>query len=174
MPKRIALLRHAKSAYDDPSLADHDRPLNERGERDAPVMARRLIESGGRPSMILTSTARRTRQTVRIFAREIGYPIEFIQGEPDLYLASPRSILDVIERQDVRFNEIIVCGHNPGITHLANELCGTQIDDVPTCGLVIIEADISNWTELDGATCTLVDFDYPKKERAAARKNATK
>jgi phosphohistidine phosphatase len=167
MPKRIALLRHAKSTYSDPSLADHDRPLSKRGERDAPVMARRLIEGGGRPSMILTSTARRTRQTVRIIAREIGYPIEFIQGEPDLYLASARNILDVIARQDESFNEIIVCAHNPGITQLANALCGTSIDNVPTCGMVLMEVEIENWSGLDGARCTLLNFDYPKKKASA-------
>lgn len=130
-------------------------------------MAKRLIKCGGRPSMILTSTARRTRQTARILAREIGYPIEFIEGEPDLYLASPKTILDVIARQDNSFNEIIVCAHNPGITQLANALCGTSIDNVPTCGIVLMETEIENWGELDGADCTLLNFDYPKKRALA-------
>lgn len=167
MSKRIALLRHAKSTHGDPSMADHDRPLSQRGERDTPDMAKRLIKCGGRPSMILTSTARRTRQTARILAREIGYPIEFIEGEADLYLASPKTILDVIARQDNSFNEIIVCAHNPGITQLANALCGTSIDNVPTCGIVLMETEIENWGELDGADCTLLNFDYPKKRALA-------
>ena len=167
MPKRIALLRHAKSANHDPSLADHDRPLNKRGERDAPVMAKRLIQGGWRPSMILTSTARRTRQTARIIAREIGYPIEFVQSEPDLYLASAATILGLIAQQDDRFTEILICAHNPGITHLANALCATAIANVPTCGMVLMEVEIDRWAELDGARCTLLNFDYPKKEPPA-------
>jgi phosphohistidine phosphatase len=167
MPKRIALLRHAKSAHGDPSMVDHDRPHSQRGERDTPNMAKRFTRGGGRPSMILTSTAKRTRQTARILAREIGYPIEFIQGEPELYLASPRNILDVITRQDKSFNEIIVCAHNPGITRLANALCGTSIDNVPTCGIVLMEAEIENWGELDGTDCTLLNFDYPRKQPPA-------
>jgi phosphohistidine phosphatase len=166
MPKRIALLRHAKSAYTNPSLADHDRPLNKRGERDAPTMAKRLIATGWRPSMILTSTARRARQTARIIAREIGYPIEFIQSEPDLYLASPGTILSLIAKQDNRCNEIIICAHNPGITHVANALCGTTIDNVPTCGMVLVEVEIDDWRAIDNASCTLINFDYPKKEPA--------
>jgi phosphohistidine phosphatase len=164
MSKRLALLRHAKSAYDDSSLADHDRPLNKRGERDAPTMAKRLLKSGWRPSMILTSTAKRTRQTARIVAREIGYPVEFVQSEPDLYLASPETILDIIEQQDNRFNEIVVCAHNPGITRLSNMLCGATIDNVPTCGLVLLEADIEDWSEFGDVQGTLLDFDYPKKD----------
>jgi phosphohistidine phosphatase len=171
MPKRIALLRHAKSAYTDPSLADHDRPLNKRGERDAPVMARRLTDSGWRPSMILTSTARRTRQTARIIAREIGYPIEFIQSEPELYLSSPATILEIVSQQDNRLNEIVVCAHNPGITHLANALCGTTIENVPTCGLVLVDADIDDWKEIRNARCTLRNFDYPKKEPSSEARN---
>ena len=89
MPKRLTLVRHAKSSWDDASAADHDRTLNGRGERDAPMMGQRLLERGARPSLILTSTAKRARKTARLIAKQLGYPIEFIQGESELYLASP-------------------------------------------------------------------------------------
>jgi phosphohistidine phosphatase len=166
MTKRVTLLRHAKSSYDNISLSDHDRPLSHRGERDAPRMGRRLLDHGGRPSLIVTSTARRARQTARLIAEAIGYPREFLQSERELYLASPDTILNVIAGQDNTFNDMVVCGHNPGITELACDLSGTYIDNVPTAGVVILDADIDTWDELGGARCDLVDFDYPKKPRS--------
>jgi len=105
--KRLTLLRHAKSSWGRPDIADHDRPLNARGERDAPLMGRRLIASGARPSLIVTSPATRARQTTKLFAREIGYPIEFIQTETSLYLADPQTILEVIEVQDAGAHEAL-------------------------------------------------------------------
>ncbi|MFW2405950.1 MAG: SixA phosphatase family protein [Gammaproteobacteria bacterium] len=167
MTKRVTLLRHAKSSHGDLSLSDHDRPLNHRGERDAPDMGRRLLDHGGRPSLIITSTARRARQTARLVAEAIGYPREFLQSERGLYLASPDAILNVIAGQDNTFNDIVVCGHNPGITELACDLSGTYIDNVPTAGIVILDAAIDRWDELSRARCELVAFDYPKKPRSA-------
>jgi len=165
MTKRITLLRHAKSSHDGISRNDHDRPLSQRGERDAPNMARRLLERGGRPTLILTSTAARARQTARLVARTIGYPIEFLQSERELYLAEPDTILDVVAGQDDAFNDIIVCGHNPGITELASDLALVPIDNIPTSGIVILDAEIDRWDELGRARCELVAFDYPKKRR---------
>ena len=162
MKKRLTLLRHAKSSWNDASLDDRDRPLNERGERDAPIMGQRLLQKDSRPSLILTSPAKRARQTVRLIAREIGYPIEFLQTEAELYLASPEILLNVIAEQENTFNDIVLCGHNPGITELTNQLTGMAIDNVPTCGMVYIEAEIKAWDELEGTRCTLAAFDYPK------------
>lgn len=76
--KRLTLVRHAKSSWKDPSLDDFDRPLNQRGERDAPVMGRRLKARGARPSLILTSPAKRAKRTARLIAEAIGYPVEFL------------------------------------------------------------------------------------------------
>lgn len=162
MKKRLTLLRHAKSSWNNASLDDRDRPLNERGERDAPMMGQRLLQKDSRPSLILTSPAKRARQTVRLIAREIGYPIEFLQTEAELYLASPEILLNVIAEQENTFNDIVLCGHNPGITELTNQLTGMAIDNVPTCGMVYLEADIKAWDELEGTRCTLAAFDYPK------------
>lgn len=161
--KRITLLRHAKSSWAQPGLADHDRPLNQRGQRDTPVMGRRLAARGIRPSLIVTSPAKRARQTARLLAREIGYPIEFLQSEKSLYLADPATILDVIALQDDAFSDIVVCAHNPGITNLANQLCDQSIDNIPTCGMVTIEAQTDSWSEVATSRRALITFDYPKK-----------
>ncbi len=159
--KRITLLRHAKALPPAGEVADRDRPLNDRGRQDAPRMGRRLVAAGIRPSLIVTSPATRALQTARLVAREIGYPLEFLQREPDLYLASPQEMLQVIARQDNSFSDILLCGHNPGITELANQLTGAAIDNVPTCGMVVIEAEITSWSRL-GAGARLSLFDSPK------------
>jgi len=161
MLKRITLLRHAKSSHDDLSLMDRERPLSKRGERDAPLMAQRMLDRGARPSLILTSPAQRARQTARLIARKINYPIEFVQGEEELYLAGPETLLEVVGHQDNNFNDLVVCAHNTGITQLANRLGRASIDNVPTCGMVVLEAEVNSWAELPSAHCTLIHFDYP-------------
>lgn len=164
--KRLTLLRHAKSSWGQPDLGDHDRPLNQRGRHDAPLMGRRLAAHGVRPSLIVTSPAKRARQTVKLLAREIGYPIEFLQTEKSLYLAEPATILEVIEGQEDTFGDIVVCAHNPGMTDLANQLSGQSIDNLPTCGIVILEADTDSWNEISDSPHRFIAFDYPKKPKS--------
>ncbi len=162
MQKRITLLRHAKSSWKDASVADRDRPLNRRGSKSAPNMGKRLANRGVRPSLLLTSPAKRARETARLIARELNYPLEFIQSESELYLATPETILQVVARQDDGFNDVMVFGHNPGITELANRLGDRDIDNVPTCGVVGIELDVQEWAEIVAADGKTVFFDYPK------------
>jgi len=161
--KRLTLVRHAKSSWKDSSLDDFDRPLNQRGERDAPVMGRRLKARGARPSMILTSPALRAHRTARLIAEAIGYPDEFLQREAELYLADPATILAVVMREGDACNDIFVCGHNPGMTDLANQLTNSRIDNVPTCGIVAMEADIVDWKDCADAPWQIDFFDYPKR-----------
>ncbi|MEO7387169.1 MAG: histidine phosphatase family protein [Gammaproteobacteria bacterium] len=162
--RQLTLVRHAKSSWDDPGMKDKERPLNERGERDAPRMGQRLRDRGARPTLILTSPAVRARRTAQIIAREIGYPLEFLQREEELYLASPDDITAVISRQDSSFRDIIVCGHNPGLTELANRLTGAGIDNVPTTGVVVISLDLKNWSAMEGVRGELLLFDYPRRD----------
>jgi phosphohistidine phosphatase len=161
--RRLTLLRHAKSSWDDATLDDFDRPLNARGQRDAPVMGRRLLARGARPTLILTSPAVRARKTAQIVARELGYPREFLQREPDLYLATPDTILDVVARQDDSFRDILVVGHNPGLTELANRLMDGSLDNLPTCGVMVFGFDLPGWEALPGQTGELLWFDYPRR-----------
>ncbi len=164
MLRRLTLLRHAKSSWQQADLDDHDRPLNERGERNAPTMGRRLAARGARPSLFITSTAKRARRTARLVARELGYPLEFLQSEPDLYLATPKTMLRILGDQPNNFSDIILCGHNPGITELASQLTGISIDNVPTCGVVVIDVEVEEWSALAPAACQFKYFDYPKAE----------
>lgn len=163
MTRRLSLVRHAKSSWDDARLADHDRPLNARGKRDAPEMGRRLAARGVHPSLLLTSTAKRARATAEIIAEALDYPPESLQAERDLYLASPATILRVVAFEGGDAQHVMVFGHNPGITDLASRLTGMHIDNVPTAGIVTIDLDIDDWSQAEGARGTLVSFDYPKK-----------
>ena len=158
--RRVTLLRHGKAHPPRDGQPDRERELNSRGEHDAPVMARRLRENGARPSLIITSPAARALQTARLFAAEIGYPLEFLQREADLYLAAPDEILAVLGRQDDTFRDIVVCGHNPGLTEFANRHSNARIDNVPTCGIVVIDFEAQTWREISRGA--LSHFDYPK------------
>lgn len=164
--KKLTLLRHAKAEPGDPGTEDRQRPLAPRGLRDASRMGRRLRESGARPSLIVTSPAKRTMQTARIVAGELGYPLEFLQREVELYLATPEAILAVVARQDDTFNEMVVCGHNPGLAELASRLTAGAVDSLPTGGVVVIDTGSHTWSGLRQATARLLAFDYPKRETA--------
>ncbi len=164
LTRRLTLLRHAKSSWDNEGLADFDRPLNDRGRRDAPLMGRRLCRRGARPSLMITSPAVRARRTARLIANEINYPREFIQREDELYLATPEQLLRVLARQDDSFRDILLCGHNPGITDLANRLTGAGIDNVPTTGIVVISTEAPRWADLAATGGSLLLFDYPRRD----------
>ena len=137
--KILTLVRHAKSSWSDSTLPDRQRPLNARGERDAPEMGRRIGKQGIRPSLILTSPAVRARSTATIIAQEIGYPIEFLQRENALYLASLDDLLDVLVAQDNGFNNLMIVGHNPGLTEFANFLLPGITNNLPTAGVVAVQ-----------------------------------
>jgi phosphohistidine phosphatase len=161
--RHITLLRHAKSDWDNPSQNDFDRTLNQRGEKNAKLIATRLKNSGMRPSLIISSDAVRAISTARLIARGIGYPIEFIQPDHELYLASPASIIDVLEREGETYTDVMIIGHNPGLTELANKLSNSQIDNIPTCGVFAVDIKIDSWADLANTQGTMNYFDYPKK-----------
>jgi phosphohistidine phosphatase len=164
--RRITLLRHAKSDWGNPALSDFDRPLNQRGKRNLKLMGERLQKNGVRPSLVISSNAVRAITTARAIAEAIGYPVEFIQREPDLYLASPRTILNIISREGTGYNDLMIVGHNPGLTELANMICTTPIDNLPTCGAYAVDIDIDDWLDLANTQGSLNYFEYPKKKHA--------
>lgn len=163
--KTLTLLRHAKSSWKDRNLPDHARPLNRRGEKDAPAMAARVREAGIRPSLILSSPAVRAWNTARIVAKEINYPVEFLQREQELYMADIDDFLGLLGRQDSKFNSVMLVGHNPGLTDFANYLMPNLTDNIPTSGVVSMTIDTDDWNLTAGSGAELLVFDYPKKER---------
>jgi phosphohistidine phosphatase len=163
--KTLTIVRHAKSSWGDSSLSDRERPLNNRGERDAPIMGQRIADAGIRPSLILSSPANRAWTTARVIAEQMSYPLEFLQRDADLYLASPNDILDVVVAQDDGFNSLMIVGHNPGLTDLANFLCPGITNNLPTAGVVAVNIDQEDWNFFERPKTELLLHDYPKKSR---------
>lgn len=149
----LVLVRHAKSDWGDPFLDDHDRPLNDRGRRDAPRMARRLAETGFRPDALLSSTAVRARATAEAFAEELGAAVTL---DPELYGAPARALLAAAAATGVR--SVLVVAHDPGMSVLAAQLSGDGIAHMPTCAVATFRWDAGDWdvaTAVDPAEWTL-------------------
>jgi phosphohistidine phosphatase len=163
--KTLTIVRHAKSSWDHPGLNDRERPLNKRGEHDAPLMGERVLEHGIRPSLIISSPATRAWATARIIAAAIAYPLEFLQREKSLYHASVDAILNVIVAQDPGFNSLMIVGHNPGLTDFANYLSPGLTNNLPTAGVVSVEFDQDDWDLFARPATELLLYDYPKKHR---------
>lgn len=161
--KTLTIVRHAKSSWSDAALSDRDRPLNHRGERDAPVMGLRISDAGIRPSLIISSPANRAITTARIIAEQLAYPAEFLQREGALYHASLDTILDVVISQDEGFGNLMIVGHNPGLTDFVNHLVPGLTHNLPTAGVVSVTIDTDDWSLYDAAGVELVLHDYPKK-----------
>ncbi|MCH7853423.1 MAG: histidine phosphatase family protein [Proteobacteria bacterium] len=161
--KSLTLLRHAKSSWNTAGLADRDRPLNKRGQRDAPLMGKRIGAQDIRPSLIISSPAVRAWTTARIIAESINYPREFLQRDERLYGASVDTIMDVIADQDPGFNNIMIVGHNPGLTRFANYLLKDITSNLPTCGVVSVLIDSDDWNLRGRPVATLTLLDYPKR-----------
>ena len=161
--KRLTLVRHAKSDWSLPGQNDWDRPLNKRGQRDAPEMARRLRSRRLKPDLILSSPAVRALTTATVMARELKVPAAHVMQDERLYLASPADLLAVIRELGGEAKHVMVFGHNPGMTECANQLsAGDDIDNLPTSGVFTAQFDIAAWSELDLHSGQDAEFDYPK------------
>jgi phosphohistidine phosphatase len=160
--KELLLVRHAKSSWDDPHLEDHDRPLNERGLRNAPEMGKRLQGWGICPDAWMSSTALRAITTAEMIAEQIGFPQNQIQRSQDLYHASATELQGFIAGLDDAIGSAILFGHNPGMTSLVANLYGLPIDNVPTCGVVHLQFREANWKAASSALPARATFDFPK------------
>jgi phosphohistidine phosphatase len=162
--KRLLVVRHAKSSWDDPRQSDHDRPLNKRGERDAPFMGKLIAESEDMPDLILTSTANRAQTTARYFAKAANLPEDRFRPMPELYPGIMSNILKVLNSLNDEQGHVWLFGHNPAMTQLPNYLCGsTVLAHMPTCGVVFVDLSIVHWAELQEGVGKQVEFHYPKQ-----------
>jgi phosphohistidine phosphatase len=159
--KTLYLVRHAKSYWGDQSTPDFDRPLNNRGKRDAPFMGEVLKDKNIKPDLILSSPARRTKKTATEIAKKIGYPEKKILFNEELYEASSNILINVIEKLDEKYNSVILFGHNPGLTLLNNHISNNYLDNIPTCGIVALQVD-KKWEDVGKNSCEFVFFEYPK------------
>jgi phosphohistidine phosphatase len=161
--KKLYLIRHAKSSWKERNLRDFDRPLNKRGNRDAPYMGNLLRQKGVSPSLIISSPAKRAITTANKIANEIGYNYESIIKNENIYEASAGEIIDIINSIEDEHETAMLFGHNPGFTMVANYLSNQRIDNIPTCGIAYIEFPFDSWSSVEVGTGKLIEFEYPKK-----------
>ena len=161
--KELILVRHAKSSWKDPTLSDHERPLNKRGKRDAPEMGERLARSGYDPDLIVSSSAVRALATARTIAGKIGYPRESIEVEGRLFHAGVAELLQVIRGVDDSVDSLMLFGHNPGLTDLANHIGPREILNMPTCAVLHLRFQADTWSTVGEVPGDEVRYDYPKR-----------
>lgn len=163
--KTLYIIRHAKSSWGDFSLPDFERPLNERGKKDAPEMARRLLDKKINIDAFVSSPAKRAKKTCKLFIKAFDAKEEEMILVEALYNASAEMFFRVIEKMDDKINSIAVFSHNPGITDFVNKLCEeVRIDEMPTCGIFAIEAGIDSWKDFKAFENQFLFFDYPKAD----------
>ncbi|WP_100627848.1 SixA phosphatase family protein [Algoriphagus formosus] len=160
--KKIFLIRHAKSSWDEPWLRDHDRPLAPRGLKAAPIMGKRLLKKEIFPDLIISSTAERAKETAILVAKELGTTNQKIVLESSLYHAPPSTYLKVIRQQPESIQTLFLVGHNPGMTDLIQKL-GVDLDNLPTAGICGFTCLANTWKEFSKENSQLIFIDYPKK-----------
>ncbi len=160
--KTLILVRHAKSSWDNPELSDHDRPLNKRGERDAPGMAEFAARNIRKPDLLVSSTAVRAYTTAKHFASAYQIPISQIQTNRKIYHASTSTLLKLVQQLSPDKSTVMLFGHNPGFTDFANALANTQILNIPTCGIIIVEFEALEWSDLNVGDGKNKLFVFPK------------
>lgn len=165
MQRTLVMIRHAKSSWSNPLQSDFERSLNERGEREAPMMGKRLKEMGIIPDIIVASSAKRTRQTAKKIAKEVGYDTDNILWEEKLYHCVPAVLEEAIYELNDKAKTAFIVAHNPGITEFVNQLAPDfHVDNMPTCGIVAVHFDAAEWNMFHQAKRKVFLFDYPKNE----------
>lgn len=160
--KQLYLIRHAKSSWVQPALADFDRPLNKRGKMNAPLMADRFAERGISPQRIVSSPAKRAKKTAQHMAKGTGFNKQDIIYEKGLYFSAYQEVINLIEKYLSDVGVLFVVGHNPIITDLAENLTGERFYNVPTCGVVGVGYSGENKFDNILDSGSLLFFDYPK------------
>ena len=160
--KTLILVRHAKSSWGDFTLPDFERPLNERGKHDAPMMAKRLLDKGVKIDALISSPAKRAKRTAQAFAEVLGINKDQIIFREELYMAGVEEFYKVIDQLDESIKNVAIFSHNPGITIFANMLQVAEIDEMPTCSLFAITTSKEKWSKFRQSKKEFWFFDFPK------------
>jgi phosphohistidine phosphatase len=163
MTKQLFIVRHAKSSWDYEDISDIDRPLSIRGITDAGVMAGRLKSNGDIPSLMISSPACRAIHTATIFARVLKFPWEQLTIAEKIYPGSINDILNILEKIEEPNSSVMIFGHNPAFTELANYFLKYPVDNVPTAGVVTLNFAGDSWKNLRESKAKSELIDFPKK-----------
>lgn len=162
--KLLYIVRHAKSSWANPGQADFDRPLNERGKQDAPLMGRWLKKLKVCPDIVAVSTAERTRQTAQLLLEAMSCAPATLQYLDHLYHALPVQIEAVVRAFPQTVQTAMVVAHNPGVTEFVNDMNELfRVDNMPTCGIAGIRVEADDWRHFASAAKEIFLFEYPKK-----------
>lgn len=161
--KKLFIIRHAKSSWDFSTLSDFDRPLNDRGKHDAPMMAERLLKQHIIIDAFVSSTANRALTTATYFIEKYGRKKNEIILLDELYHAPATTFYSVIKNLNNDYSSVAIFSHNPGITEFVNQIANVRLDNMPTCAVFAIKCNIDNWKEFNSHTNDFLFFDYPKK-----------
>lgn len=159
----LFLIRHAKSSWNVAGLRDFDRPLNDRGLHDAPLMAGMLKAQNIRPNLIVSSPAKRAITTARFFAEGLGLVPEEIVENSGIYDAYASDILQIIRELPDSAQTVFLFGHNPTFTDVANRFTDQYIDNIPTCGVVCLESTSTHWADINSSNTRVVAQLFPKE-----------
>jgi phosphohistidine phosphatase len=161
--KRLYLIRHAKSSWSNLKISDFDRPLNQRGKREAPLMAQRLAKYGVCPDALISSPAKRARTTAEIVAKGVNYPLKQICFDDSVYTSETVDLLQVLRKTTDQVETAFLVGHNYAITDLAVLLTGEYIRKIPTSGIVAMDLSVDSWAEVGPGKGAMLFFDFPEK-----------
>jgi len=161
--KTLFIVRHAKSSWDDAGLDDRQRPLNRRGKEEAPKMGKHLADYKLRPELVTSSPAVRALKTAEKIAKELGFQKSDVLVDEGLYTFEGGGLIDAIKGLDDKYGTVMIVGHNPAVTAAVNALSDAGIDNVPTCGVVLLEFRAEKWKDVGKGKGKLLDFQYPKK-----------
>jgi phosphohistidine phosphatase len=159
--KSLLLIRHAKSNWDF-DVDDFDRPLNQRGQHDAPEMAKRLLKKAIDIDAFVSSPAKRALTTAQHFAAAYGVNEKKIIVSDKLYEPTIPAFFSAVENLNDEFGTVALFSHNPGITDFATRLTTTEIEDMPTCAIFAVKVPVKHWREFSKVDKEFWFFDYPK------------
>ncbi|MCY7290618.1 MAG: histidine phosphatase family protein [Ferruginibacter sp.] len=162
--KTLIIIRHAKSSWANIGEKDFDRPLNERGKKDAPEMAEKLLTTNLKINAFVSSPAKRARKTCKAFMEVYGVEKDAIILLDELYDAPASTFYNVTANLNNNYNSIALFAHNPGISVFVNSLCkNVDIDEMPTCAVFAVQIPIEDWKDFETAEKTFLFFKYPKQ-----------
>ena len=160
--KKLIIIRHSKSSWIDPSLDDINRPLNDRGLKDAPFMAKVVAQKDIFPDFIISSPSLRTKLTLKFFIDELNYDKE-IAYEKKIYEAPMENILEVVKNIDNKYEIVFLFGHNPGLNEFVNFISDANIENIPTSGMIELGFYTKSWKDISKKNSKFICFEYPKK-----------
>jgi len=168
--KRVFIIRHAKSSWEEPNLKDFDRKLSKRGKKDIKLIAKWLKDEGYKPDLIISSPAKRAKKTLEKIVKILDIDKSKILFNKKIYEASREDLLKILEKIDDKYDNIFLIGHNPALNELAEFLTNSVIFNIPTSGVFCIEFDIKKWSEIKKKKGKILFFEYPKKLKESMKR----